>query len=63
MKHGLTPWQYLERTRVQIAHVQLRVLSGHTVESVALHCGFPSVAALEHSYQQQFGVAPTQRRA
>jgi len=63
VKHGLTPWQYLERARVQIAHVQLRVLSGHTVESVALHCGFPSVAALERSYQQQFGVPPTQRPA
>ena len=63
VKHGLTPWQYLERARVQIAHVQLRVLSGHTVESVALHCGFPSVAALERSYQQQFGMPPTQRPA
>jgi AraC-like DNA-binding protein len=63
IKHGLTPWQYLERARVQIAHVQLRILSGHTVESVALHCGFPSVAALERSYQQQFGVPPTQRPA
>jgi AraC-like DNA-binding protein len=63
MKHGFTPWQYLERARVQIAHVQLRILSGHTVESVALHCGFPSVAALERSYQQQFGMPPTPRPA
>jgi len=63
VKHGFTPWQYLERARVQNAHVQLRVLSGRTVESVALHCGFPSVAALERSYLQQFGVPPTQRQA
>lgn len=63
MKHGFTPWQYLERARVQIAHVQLRILSGHTLESVALHCGFPSVAALERSYQQQFGMLPTPRPA
>jgi len=61
IKHGVTPWQYQERARVQIAHVQLRILSGHTVESVALQCGFPSVAALERSYRQQFGVPPTQR--
>jgi AraC-like DNA-binding protein len=61
MRYGFTPQQYLERVRLQMAHLQLRILSGYAVESVALHCGFPSVAAFERSYQQQFGAAPIAR--
>jgi AraC-like DNA-binding protein len=60
-KYGCTPQQYLERVRVQMAHLRLRVLSGHSVEAVALQCGFPSVAAFERSYQQQFGALPVAR--
>jgi transcriptional regulator GlxA family with amidase domain len=44
-----------------MTHLQLRILSGNTVESVALHCGFPSVAAFERNYRQQFGAAPVAR--
>ena len=61
MRYGSTPQQYLERVRLQMAHLQLRIVSGNTVESVALHCGFPSVAAFERSYRQQFGAAPIAR--
>jgi AraC-like DNA-binding protein len=60
-RHGCTPLQYLERVRLQMAHLQLRILFGNSVESVALHCGFPSLAAFKHSYQRQFGVTPATR--
>ncbi|MBV8700306.1 helix-turn-helix domain-containing protein [Bradyrhizobium sp.] len=61
MKHGCTPQQYLDRVRVQMAHLELRVFSGNSVESVALQCGFPSLGAFEQSYRQQFGIAPGAR--
>lgn len=61
ISHGCTPQQYLERVRLQMAYLQLRIFSGYPVESVVLRCGFPSVAAFERSYQQQFGTAPFPR--
>jgi AraC-like DNA-binding protein len=60
-RHGCTPQQYLERVRLQMAHLQLRMFSGNSVESVALRCGFPSLAAFKRSYQRQFGVPPATR--
>jgi AraC-like DNA-binding protein len=60
-KHGCAPQQYLERVRLQMAHLQLRIFSGNSVESVALQCGFPSLAAFKHTYQRQFGVPPATR--
>jgi AraC-like DNA-binding protein len=61
MRYGCTPQQYLECVRVQMAHLQLRIFSGNSIESVALHCGFPSVAAFKGSYARQFGVPPIPR--
>jgi AraC-like DNA-binding protein len=61
LRHDCTPQQYVERIRTQMAHVQLRVLSESPVKSVALQCGFSSVAAFERSYRQQFGRLPTAR--
>lgn len=55
-RYGYTPQQYLERVRLQMAHLQLRIFSGNSVECVALQCGFPSVAAFRRSYVRQFGV-------
>jgi len=60
-RYGCTPQQYLERVRLQMARLQLRVFSGNSVECVALQCGFPSVAAFRCSYVQQFGVPPIPR--
>jgi AraC-like DNA-binding protein len=61
MRYGCTPQRYLERVRLQMAHLQLRIFSGNSVESVALQCGFPSIAAFKCSYAQQFGVPPIPR--
>ncbi|MBV8921700.1 helix-turn-helix domain-containing protein [Bradyrhizobium sp.] len=61
VRYGCTPRQYLERVRLQMAHLQLRIFSGNSVECVALQCGFPSVAAFRCSYVQQFGVPPIPR--
>ena len=61
IRYGCTPQQYLERVRLQMAHLQLRIFSGNSVECVALQCGFPSVAAFGCSYVQQFGVPPIPR--
>jgi len=61
IRHGSTPQQYLQRVRLQMAYLQLRIFAGNTVESVALHCGFPSMAAFARSYQRQFGAAPIAR--
>jgi AraC-like DNA-binding protein len=61
IRYGCTPQQYLERVRLQMAHLQLRIFSGNSVESVALQCGFPSVAAFRCSYARQFGVPPIPR--
>ncbi|HTO60277.1 MAG TPA: AraC family transcriptional regulator [Bradyrhizobium sp.] len=60
-RYGYTPQQYLERVRLQMAHLQLRIFSGNSVECVALQCGFPSVAAFRCSYIRQFGVPPIPR--
>jgi AraC-like DNA-binding protein len=60
-RYGCTPQKYLERVRLQMAHLRLRIFPGNTVESVALHCGFPSIAAFKCSYAQQFGVPPIPR--
>jgi AraC-like DNA-binding protein len=57
-RHACTPQQYLERLRVQMAQLLLRVFSGQPNASVALQCGFLSVAALERSYEQHFELAP-----
>jgi transcriptional regulator GlxA family with amidase domain len=61
IRYGCTPQRYLERVRLQMAHLQLRVFSGNSVESVALQCGFPSLAAFKCSYAQQFGMPPVPR--
>jgi AraC-like DNA-binding protein len=61
IRYGCTPQQYLERVRLQMAHLQLRIFSGNSVERVALQCGFPSVAAFWWSYIRQFGVPPIPR--
>src|SRR5579864_2109086 len=58
-KHDCTPQQYVERVRLQMARLKLRLYpSNDTVEMVALQCGFGSTAAFVQAYQKTFGLPP-----
>jgi AraC-like DNA-binding protein len=63
-RYQCSPQQYLERVRVEMAHLKLRLFpTSETVESIALQCGFPSPRAFRLAYQKKFGVPPAPKTA
>jgi AraC-like DNA-binding protein len=59
---GVTPHQYVRRTRLRHAAVRL-ASSTDTVISIALDCGFGDVSNFNRAFRTEFGVAPNTLRA
>jgi AraC-like DNA-binding protein len=58
---GVTPHQYVLRTRLRQAAMQLAGESG-TVLDIALDCGFGDVSNFNRTFRSEFGVSPTAYR-
>jgi AraC-like DNA-binding protein len=59
-RYGCTPYAYLERIRLDMAHFSLPGCEDQNALSlVALQCGFPSLANFERAYRDRFGQLPT----
>jgi AraC-like DNA-binding protein len=59
-RYGCTPYAYLERIRLDMAHFSLPGCEDqNALRLVALQCGFPSLANFERAYRDRFGQLPT----
>jgi AraC-like DNA-binding protein len=58
MLTGLTPHQYLVRSRLRDAAVRLSGDSPGKVVDIALDCGFGDVSNFNHAFRAEFGVSP-----
>lgn len=58
---GLTPHQYVRRTRLRLAATRL-VTDRSRILDVALDCGFGDVSAFNRAFRTEFGVSPRQYR-
>jgi AraC-like DNA-binding protein len=58
-RYDRTPYQYLDRIRLDMAYVKLLVCRDeNALGSVALDCGFRSLRHFEQAYRTQFGKDP-----
>jgi AraC-like DNA-binding protein len=58
-RYDSTPYQYLERIRLDMAYVRLLACRDqNAVGSMALDCGFRSLRYFEQAYRNQFGKDP-----
>jgi AraC family transcriptional regulator len=58
---GVTPHQYVRRTRLRQAASRLLAEPGQVLE-IALDCGFGDVSNFNHAFRAEFGVSPRQFR-
>jgi AraC-like DNA-binding protein len=58
---GLTPHQYVRRTRLRLAATRLATDRSHILD-VALDSGFGDVSAFNRAFRTEFGVSPRQYR-
>lgn len=59
---GVTPHQYVRRTRLREAASKLLAEPGQVLE-IALDCGFGDVSNFNHAFRAEFGVSPRAYRA
>jgi AraC-like DNA-binding protein len=59
---GLTPHQYVMRTRLRRAAVRLATTDARVIE-VAMASGFPDVSNFNHAFRAEFGATPREQRA
>jgi AraC family transcriptional regulator len=59
---GLTPHQYLLRTRLRETALRLRT-TGESVLNIALDAGFGDLSNFNHTFRAAFGTTPTKYRA
>jgi AraC-like DNA-binding protein len=59
---GVTPHQYLLRTRLRQAAIRLRQ-SGHSVAAIAADCGFGDLSTFNRQFRRLIGATPTVYRA
>jgi AraC family transcriptional regulator len=58
---GVTPYQYIIRSRLREAALQLKRCS-NDVLSIALDAGFRDLSNFNHAFRTEFGVSPTRFR-
>jgi AraC family transcriptional regulator len=58
---GITPHQYLLRTRLRLAAMRLKQESTQVIE-VALGCGFGDVSNFNRAFRAEFGMSPQSYR-
>jgi len=58
---GLSPGEWLFRTRVELAKEQLEATAA-TIEQIAANCGFSTVEALRHHFRRRLGLSPREYR-
>ncbi|HYI92977.1 MAG TPA: AraC family transcriptional regulator, partial [Bryobacteraceae bacterium] len=58
---GVTPHQYLLRTRLRAAAVHLRTDSRKVVD-IAFDCGFGDVSNFNRTFRMEFGISPRMYR-
>jgi len=54
---GVTPHQFVLRTRLREAALRLAEASGRVLD-IALDCGFGDVSNFNHAFRAEFGVSP-----
>jgi AraC-like DNA-binding protein len=59
---GVTPHQYILRSRLREAAVRLKMRSNDVLE-IALDTGFPDLSNFNHAFRTEFGVSPARFRA
>lgn len=59
---GETPFQFIQRVRLEKAATLLLGPGRRTVSDVALQCGFPEIAVFSRNFRRQFGMSPSQYR-
>jgi AraC-like DNA-binding protein len=62
---GITPHQYLLRTRLRNAAAQLADRNGErpaTILDIALECGFRDVSNFNRAFHTEFGISPRRYR-
>lgn len=59
---GVTPHQYILRSRLRAAAVRLKCTRAPVLE-IALDCGFRDLSNFNHAFRAEFGLNPTQYRA
>lgn len=58
---GMTPHQYVLRTRMNLAAVRLR-LSDESVSAIAFAAGFSDLSTFNHRFRTLMGVNPSRYR-
>lgn len=58
---GLTPYQYVRRTRLRAAATRLKTDQARVLD-IVLDCGFGDVSNFNHAFQQEFGMSPSRFR-
>jgi len=59
---GVTPHQYVLRTRLREAAIRLSQEQGRVLD-IALDCGFGDISNFNHAFRREFGVSPRAYRA
>jgi AraC family transcriptional regulator len=59
---GITPHQYLLRTRLRLAAARLAADPGRVID-IAFECGFDDVSSFNRAFRSEFGMSPRTWRA
>jgi len=60
---GETPFQFIQRVRIERAAMLMLTNRKMTVSEVALRCGFTDLSVFSRNFKASFGVSPTRYRA
>lgn len=58
-----TPFQFIQRVRIEKAAMLMLTNRKMTISEVALKCGFPDISVFSRNFKGFFGVSPTRYRA
>jgi len=58
-----TPFQFIQRVRIEKAAMLMLTDTKMTISEVALKCGFPDISVFSRNFKNCFGVSPSRDRA
>jgi AraC family transcriptional regulator len=58
-----TPFQFIQRVRIEKAAMLMLTNTKMTISEVALKCGFPDISVFSRNFKNCFGVSPTRYRS
>ena len=59
--YGKTPYEYLQKYRIEQAEALLR-FSSKSISEIAEQCGFSDIYSFSHCFKRQVGIAPKEYR-